>query len=242
MLQGRKQLIPSREDHWIPLSDLMSGLMMIFLLVAIVFMIQVQREAKKKEAQAEVIKDAAVLYADLREQLYQDLNAAFKNDLPRWDAVLTRDLTLRFKEPRVQFDTGSAAIKPSFSVILDSFFPRYVQILSAEKYRDAIEEVRIEGHTSSSWEGRNPEQAYYENMRLSQDRTRSVLQYVLAMPPVRGYLTWILPRLTANGLSSARRILLSNGAEDSTLSQRVEFKVRTNAEERLSKILKLLPK
>lgn len=215
---------------------------MIFLLVAIVFMVQVEREAKRKEAQAQIVKDAAVLYADLREELYQDLSMAFKDDLPRWDAVLTRDLALRFKEPQVQFDTGSSVIKPTFSSILGDFFPRYIKILSASKYRDAIEEVRIEGHTSSSWEGRDPERAYYENMRLSQDRTRSVLQYVLTVPATRQYLSWILPRLTANGLSSAHRIFFTNGMEDPISSQRVEFKVRTNADERLSKILKLLPK
>ena len=28
-------------DHWVPLSDLMTGLMMIFMLVAIVYMLQV---------------------------------------------------------------------------------------------------------------------------------------------------------------------------------------------------------
>ncbi len=41
-----------QEDHWVPLSDLMTGLMMIFLLVAIVYMLQVKRnEAKIIEAQ-----------------------------------------------------------------------------------------------------------------------------------------------------------------------------------------------
>ncbi len=29
------------EDHWVPLSDLMTGLMMIFMLLAIVFMLKV---------------------------------------------------------------------------------------------------------------------------------------------------------------------------------------------------------
>jgi outer membrane protein OmpA-like peptidoglycan-associated protein len=256
MLQNKKLLIRSQEDHWIPLSDLMSGLMMIFLLVAIIFMIQVQRDAKKLEVQAEVVKEqaevakkqaevvkeSAVLYGDLREQLYQDLSTEFKDDLPRWDAVLTRDLAIRFKEPRVQFDTGSAAIKPTFSAILDSFFPRYIRILDAEKYRNEIEEIRIEGHTSSNWEGRDAEHAYYENMRLSQDRTRTVLEYVLSIPKAREHLSWILPRLTANGLSSAHRIFLADGSEDKISSQRVEFKVRTNAEDRLSKIVKTLPR
>ena len=37
------------EEHWIPLSDLMTGLMMVFMLIAVVFMIQVQAEAKKAE-------------------------------------------------------------------------------------------------------------------------------------------------------------------------------------------------
>lgn len=37
----------SQEDHWVPLSDLMTGLMMIFMLVAIVFMIQVKRDEAK---------------------------------------------------------------------------------------------------------------------------------------------------------------------------------------------------
>jgi outer membrane protein OmpA-like peptidoglycan-associated protein len=235
---GRQPL--AREDHWIPLSDLMSGLMMIFLLVAIVFMIQVQRQAKKEEAQAQIVKDAATIYGDLRERLYADLNVEFKSDLPRWDAVITRDLTLRFREPSVQFDTGSAVLKPTFSAILNSFFPRYVAILSSQKYRDSIEEVRIEGHTSSSWEGLDPEHAYYQNMRLSQDRTRSVLEYVLSLPQARTHLKWILPRLTANGLSSAHRIFFPDGREDPVRSQRVEFKVRTNADERLAKILGLL--
>ena len=44
--QNRRRL---SEEHWIPLSDLMTGLMMVFMLIAIMFMIQVQAEAKKTE-------------------------------------------------------------------------------------------------------------------------------------------------------------------------------------------------
>jgi hypothetical protein len=50
-------------------------------------------------------------------------------------------------------------------------------------------------------------------------------------------LRWILARVTANGLSSARRLLTSDGAEDSVGSQRVEFRVRTAAEDQLAKML-----
>jgi hypothetical protein len=42
----------SQEDHWIPLSDLMTGMMMIFMLVAIIFMIQLKRDEKKNNSVA----------------------------------------------------------------------------------------------------------------------------------------------------------------------------------------------
>jgi outer membrane protein OmpA-like peptidoglycan-associated protein len=227
------------EDHWVPLSDLMTGLMMIFMLVAIVFMLQVKRdEAKIVDAQNRV-REIATSYTDLRGQLYEELSSEFKNDLPRWRASIKPDLTIRFEEPTVQFDTGTSVVKDSFKAILNSFFPRYIRILRSAKYAEAIDEVRIEGHTSAIWKNLAPEQAYYENMRLSQDRARSVLMHVFAIPAIRDdeTLRWILARVTANGLSSAHRLFLPDGAEDFVGSQRVEFRVRTAAEDQLSKIL-----
>lgn len=238
-LDTRNARLRPQEDHWVPLSDLMTGLMMIFLLVAIVFMLQVKRnEAKIVEAQNKV-REIATQYTDLRGQLYQELSLEFKEDLTKWRASIKPDLTVRFEEPNVQFDTGAAVVKDSFKAILNSFFPRYIRILRSPKYADAIEEVRIEGHTSALWKNLTPELAYYENMRLSQDRARSVLMYVFAIPAIRDddVLRWILARVTANGLSSARRLILSDGSEDFVGSQRVEFRVRTSAEDQLSKIL-----
>ena len=238
-LETRTARTRPQEDHWVPLSDLMTGLMMIFLLVAIVYMLQVKRnEAKIVEAQNRV-RDIATHYTDLRSQLYQELSTEFKNDLPRWRASIKPDLTVRFEEPSVQFDLGATVVKDSFKVILNSFFPRYIKILRSPKYADAIEEVRIEGHTSSLWKGLTPEQAYYENMRLSQERSRSVLIQVIGMPQIRDEdnLRWILTRITANGLSSIHRLLMPDGSEDYVGSQRVEFRVRTSAEDQLAKIL-----
>jgi len=231
-----------QEDHWVPLSDLMTGLMMIFLLVAIVFMLQVKRDEAKIVEARDRVREIATHYVDLRGQLYQELSIEFKDDLPKWRASIKPDLTVRFEEPSVQFDTGASVVKDSFKVILNSFFPRYIKILRSPKYAEAIDEVRIEGHTSAIWKNLAPEQAYYENMRLSQDRARSVLMHVFSIPAIRDddSLRWILARVTANGLSSARRLFLSDGTEDFVGSQRVEFRVRTTAEDQLSKILAAL--
>jgi outer membrane protein OmpA-like peptidoglycan-associated protein len=232
----------SQEDHWIPLSDLMTGLMMIFMLVAIVFLVQIKRdEAKIKETQDKV-NEIVTTYTDLRSQLYHDLTVEFKDDFHKWRASLRQDLSIRFEEPSVQFDIGSTAVKDSFKTVLDSFFPRYIKILRSPKYSASIQEVRIEGHTSSAWKNLTPEQAYYENMKLSQERTRAVLIYVFSISKVREteLLRWLLDRVTANGLSSSKLLYTPDGLEDANASQRVEFRVRTNVEDQLERILKAL--
>jgi outer membrane protein OmpA-like peptidoglycan-associated protein len=221
-----------QQTHWIPLADLMTGLMMVFLLVAIAFMVKV-------EAAAQRIKQVAILYEQSRTELYKDLKKEFSQDLPKWGAELHRNLTIRFKEPDVLFARGSSELKLRFKTILDDFFPRYVKILYSDKYRKLIREIRIEGHTSSIWLNLPPDQAYFENMRLSQDRTRSTLQYVLGLPAIRDHLPWLRAHITANGLSSSQPIRRADGSEDYDRSQRVEFRVRTDAEARIARIIEV---
>jgi outer membrane protein OmpA-like peptidoglycan-associated protein len=75
-------------------------------------------------------------------------------------------------------------------------------------------------------------------MELSQSRTRSTLQYVLLLPTVAEQKSWLAGKVTANGLSSSRLVLSSDGLENAKASQRVEFRVRTNAETRIGQILR----
>jgi outer membrane protein OmpA-like peptidoglycan-associated protein len=222
------------ESHWIPLTDLMTGLMVIFLLIAVSYMMRVEADAAR-------IKNVAVAYSEIKDALFEDLNREFRTDLPKWKAqLLKQDLTIRFSEPEVLFAPGSSELKPEFQAILQDFFPRYVHILTSKKYRDSISEVRIEGHTSSVWNGvASPDDAYFLNMELSQARTRSTLAYVLSLPADRDQVTWLRKFVTANGLSSSRLIMDSKGEEDVARSRRVEFRVRTDAETRLAKILEV---
>lgn len=234
----------SQDDHWIPLSDLMTGLMMMFLLIAIVYMIKVEADKNvikainvEIETRSKKMKEIAILYEQLKTQLYNDLLKEFGSDLPRWGAELDRDATIRFKEPDVLFASGSWDLKQRFKQILDEFFPRYISILYSDKYRAAVTEVRIEGHTSSFWKGAPTEQsAYFQNMKLSQDRTRSTLEYVLALSGA-DRVHWLREHLTANGLASSKPILNPDHSENFSKSQRVEFRVRTDSESRLERII-----
>jgi len=191
-------LSSQQEAQWISLSDLMTGLMMLFMLIAVAFMLKVQAD----EAKA---KQLAAQYNQIRQDLYDDLYTEFKDDLPVWNAVFTNDLILTFQGPEVLFDTGKADLKPRFRQILQNFFPRYVRTITLPKYKNSIHEIRMEGHTSSDWNGTtDSDEAYFENMELSQGRTRSTLRFVLRLPDVQKDIAWLRSNVTANGLSADR--------------------------------------
>lgn len=220
------------ESQWLPISDLMSVLMMVFLLIAVSYMLKVYLEKEK-------IQEVAITYNKLQNELYDDLNLEFEEDLKKWNAEIDKaSLSVRFKSPDILFDMGSANLKPEFKSRLADFFPRFIAILHKDDYRNDIDEIRIEGHTSSYWRAETTEdKAYIYNMELSQNRTRNVLDYVLRNETDGELVKWIRLNVTANGLSSSKLIFNDDGTQNRELSRRVEFRVKTNAEKRIAKIL-----
>jgi outer membrane protein OmpA-like peptidoglycan-associated protein len=211
--------------------------MMIFLLISVIYMIKVQDMVR-----------IPTIYKETLQGLGQALQTEFKDDLGKWRASIDEDLTVRFHEPSILFATSSAALKPDFKQILDDFFPRYIRIMTNPKYVSNIEEIRIEGHTSTVWRsGVTDKEAYFHNMELSQSRTRSTLEYVMGMRMVSQspeLFSWLKSHVRAIGFSSGRPLdsdgnvlTTSKQREDQALSQRVEFRVRTNVERRVADIV-----
>ena len=231
------------ESDWLSVSDLMAGLMVIFLFIAIVFIrplaeqnIILEEQRALLQQQREDIAEIAVTWQQTEASIYKALVAEFDEDLINWNAEIEEEtLLVRFNAPEVLFAEGQSAIRARFRDILSDFFPRYVRVLS--EFRSAIDEIRIEGHTSSEWNDASPAQAYYNNMALSQARTREVLSFVISLPDVAVERVWVQSFLTANGLSSSRLILDEFGVEDPELSRRVEFRVRTKARSEIVRIL-----
>ena len=162
------------ESEWISVSDLMAGLMVIFLFIAIVYIrpLILQREeavAEKERLAAaqQTVREIVVAWRQSEIGIYRALEAEFRDDLARWNAEIDEPtLTFRFKAPDVLFDRNEARLKPMFRAILSDFFPRCLGVLT--DFRDVIEEVRIEGHTSSEWgPGSGSLDAYFNNMELS---------------------------------------------------------------------------
>lgn len=211
----------------------MSGLMMLFLLIAIAYMLNVAEGQRK-------VKKIAVAYQEIQLSLYDKLMAEFESDLPKWKAQIDKKtLAIQFMEPDVLFASGRAEINAHFKDILNDFFPRYIKIIFSKEFRDSIDEIRIEGHTSSEWGSGDVsrDEAYFNNMALSQERTRSVLNYCYHLDSVSEYKKLMRTYITANGLSSSQPVLFEDGTENVRLSRRVEFRTRTNADQKIVQIL-----
>lgn len=228
-----KKFIEIEENNQFGLStgDLMAALLLIFVLLLIGTMLKLQEEFDSKS-------DVAERYKELQIDIYNDLYKEFETDLAVWQAEIDSTLTIRFKEPDVLFDAGDSKLKQSFSEILTDFFPRYVKVIRNKKYIDHIEEIRIEGHTSV--EGRNgmdADESYFYNMKLSQDRTRSVLRYCLNLLG-EDVFEWTRNRTTANGLSSVKPISENETETGRKQNRRVEFRIKTDAEKQIREMLR----
>ena len=238
--------------EWISISDMMTGLMMVFLFISILFMYQVQEEC---QAQEQCVKKSKELSKEInaimnKHQNYkkiiaEELNKEFQEDLKKWNASIPEKdpLTIRFLSPDIMFEAGSSVIKKEFRDILSNFCPRYFKILYERPKK--INEVRIEGHTSKEWAGSlSEEDAYFNNMSLSQERTRSVLQYcVIILNSIdKNIKEWMIRKLTANGLSSSRpvEICIKDSVKCRSLNRRVEFRISVNEFDTLNEVIKTI--
>ncbi len=231
------------EVHWLSVSDLMAGLMMVFLFISVALIRDVSIVNKS-------IEDIVKTYIKTQDEISKALNDEFKDDLKTWGAEINpKTLSFIFKSPDVLFDSGNVSIKPKFKEILANFFPRYLKILKKvdpDFYdnvinKSVIQEIRIEGHTSSEWNGKRlGDEAYFNNMSLSQGRTRSVLEYIHSLDVAEQDKQWIKRHIAAVGYSSSKLTLDTFGKEDENKSRRVEFRVITNAEQKIAEIIEKL--
>ena len=93
-----------KESHWIPLADLMTVLMVIFLFMSISYMALME---KRQKEQNQIFKD----YEESKVALYNELNDAFKNDFAKWNLKLDNDLSIKFTNPQVLFVEGKSDVR-----------------------------------------------------------------------------------------------------------------------------------
>ena len=228
----------AKHNIWISVSDLMTGLMILFMFIAIAYIRKVQKSTS-------VLSD----YVETKDRLHEKLVKAFEGDTVRWDMSIGKDLSMKFKNPSTLFESGSAELTPTFKEILNEFIPRYFNILINDELKDDIMEIRIEGHTDDVPYPQLDKDPYIANVILSQKRALSVLVYIRNLTSFSEYSQeeketleyWI----TANGLSYGKSLdnqgqyaYITNESIDKAKSRRVEFRIVTKGEEMLENFVK----
>ncbi len=159
--------------------------------------------------------------------LYEALYEEFEPDFEPWNAELTKDdLLFRFNNPVALFEKGKENLKPGFKSILVDFVPRYLKVLA--EYRDNINEVRVEGHTSSEYSSaKSEEQRYQKNKVLSQKRADNVKEYIIEVIMASNSMDieWAREIFHAYGMSYDNLIINADGTENKEASRRVDFKI-----------------
>lgn len=241
---------PSESNYDLSISDLMSALCGIFLLFIAVSTMNLQKQIsdlQKEKAEYTAKNSLAEKYSEMQKNLHDDIEKEFKNEFKKWNAYISDDLTIHFNDINILFAPDSPELKDGFKIILNSFFPRLINVLAKKEYVDEILEIRIEGHTAIN-EKQSPEEDYTSGMNLSQSRTTNVLFYCLQhtrplMKKIGGEDAdkWIRQRIAAIGYSNSIPIM-KNGKYNQKSSRRVEIKIKTKAEDVILDIQQLSKK
>lgn len=222
-------------------SDLMTGLMVIFMFIAVAYIKRVQDSTS-------ILND----FVENKQELHDKLKDKFENEEKEGILTIGGDLSMRFQQAQSLFETGSWQLRPEFQSQLAEILPKYLNILLNDSLRTKIREIRIEGHTDMRPYPSIDPDPYIANLILSQRRALSVMQFMRKLPEYKAYSDndkrlleyWF----TANGLSYGRALdknneiaYVSQKPADLDKSRRVEFRIITAGEEVLEHFVQQQP-
>jgi outer membrane protein OmpA-like peptidoglycan-associated protein len=180
----------SNSDHLnSSMTDLMTSLMVIFILLLLVF---VHRTAGK---------DAAVTDVLLKRLLYEMKPQGFNENTIRPDPRDRNAILVIVPDRLMNFEAGQSNLRPEGEEFLKRYIPDLAEVLCSDQFRSSIESIVVEGHTDTQpYAGRTAEESQSLNLKLSQDRSMVVVKNALAdlssMEEKRGCF---LEKLSASG-------------------------------------------
>jgi flagellar motor protein MotB len=205
----------SNSDHLnSSLTDLMTSLMVIFILLLLVF---ISHTASKDAALTDVL--LAKLKQDLEPQ-------GFSENSIRPDPHDRNAILVIVPGKLMNFETQKADLQTEGRTFLQTHIPSFAAVLCSDEFRSSIDSIVVEGHTDSQKFGRTAEESQNNNLKLSQDRSMAVVKEALSdlngREPERACF---LEKLSATGRGE------QDPEKTDDESRRVIFKIRIKAHE-----------
>lgn len=213
MRSNNENQIYHSEDNTFALSisDLMSALLLIFILLLSGTLLKLVEQQELNQAQLDMISEQQKAKRSIIEQL--------KGEMDEFDIEIDpKTGVIRIKES-ILFDFGKADLKPEGISFLNLFIPKYAAILlKKEEIREQIGQIIIEGHTDNIG-------TYTKNLYLSLERANSVASLIFEDTFTDfNEKSEFQKKLSANGRSFVNPITDNKTKEHRALNRRVEFK------------------
>lgn len=226
-----------RTNVWMSVSDLMTGLMVIFLFIAIAYISKVQQNQT-------ILRD----FVENKQELHGKLSDEFEAEQKKGTVTISGDLSMRFERAETLFPQGSDQLTPGFKKSLAEIMPKYLDLLLANQ-KDSIKEIRIEGHTDDTPYPQLDKDPFMANLILSQRRALNVMYFIRSLPAYKAHSKKdraLLDRwLTASGLSYGRALdadgndaMKTGQPINARKSRRVEIRIITSDDEVLENFVK----
>lgn len=224
----------TEDSNWISIADMMTALMVIFMFIAVNYIIQI------------------IEHTFVQDEIYNKLQEVFNEEINKKDIELGPDGTIRFNSQSLDnlFETDKDELTEGFKNTLNSFIPKYWNVLTSDStYFDYIKEIRIEGHADNK-PPKNGDDSYLYNLNLSSRRAASVLKflrqhsvYLDANINEKSRMDFLF---TSIGFSYSRALnkekkyvhLDEDKVVNDDISRRVEFRIVTSNEKLIDEITK----
>lgn len=241
----KKGYYENRNDLWQSYSDMLSALMLVFVLIMSVVVIKNNSAIKEKRELSKVkdrlLEENKKINAELNK--ISNLRAAINKGL-KDEEYLIRDkkgnvksILIRIEngvmllDSGILFESGKSSLSTEAKDILRQCLASYFDHVFSKENREKISGVIVEGHTDKQpFHGaKGPDENYIKNMELSQQRALEVVRFCLNEPTLNKYRPYLRSHIFAEGKSFSEH----KGPKDNWKESRtVKVKYRVKEEEK----------
>lgn len=163
---GKKLKDEAEKPFWISFADLMTALMVMFLLVMSVALLAVTKTVSEEQRATEARKDAI-------DKLLDKVEQAAQKDPQFYGIHVNRDRQVIDFGDRARFDTASHQLNRDQARLLRAFIPHVLEIANSDLGKDWLKRIVVEGFADKRG-------SYLLNLNLSMQRSQRVLCVLLA--------------------------------------------------------------
>jgi len=192
-------------NYWISYSDLIAGLLFVFLAIIIISNIQFKKERDEREKK---IKEIAKIQNQIKNflRIRKTIKDSLKNRIVEGVEIDSVTGDLVFKE-NILFDLGQHKLKRDGKRLLKKIMPIYFNTLfDSSITQNQIDRIMIIGHASMEKDIEGP---YLRNLDLSQKRALSVSNFLIKNEKAR--------------FEKMKKYLVALGRSYSDATGRIEF-------------------